>query len=73
MISKTTATPIQCNRLSISALRCRKNSITVPPALLARANDVTPMSAFDAVDGSSTRHVSATEVGAVKAPTIRRS
>ena len=46
MISKTTATPIQCNRLSISALRCRKDSMTVPPALLARANDVTPMSAF---------------------------
>src|ERR1700693_6296108 len=31
------------------------------------------MVAFDAVDGSSTRHVSAMEVGAVKAPTIRRS
>ena len=31
------------------------------------------MSAFDAVDGSSTRHMSATDVGAVKAPTIRRS
>src|SRR5580700_5063251 len=29
--------------------------------------------AFDAVDGSSTRHVSAMDVGAVKAPTIRRS
>jgi hypothetical protein len=32
-----------------------------------------PMSLIDAVDGSSTRHVSAMEVGAVKAPTIRRS
>ena len=31
------------------------------------------VSAFDAVDGSSTRHVSAMDVGAVKAPTIRRS
>ena len=31
------------------------------------------MSAFDAVDGSSTRHVSAMDVGADKAPTIRRS
>ena len=31
------------------------------------------MSPIDAVDGSSTRHVSAMEVGAVKAPTIRRS
>ena len=31
------------------------------------------MSPTDAVDGSSTRHVSAMEVGAVKAPTIRRS
>ena len=30
-------------------------------------------SAYDAVDGSSTRHVSAMDVGAVKAPTIRRS
>jgi len=39
MISKTTATPIQCNKLSISALRCRKNSIAAPPVLLARAND----------------------------------
>jgi hypothetical protein len=29
IISKTTATPIQCNRLSISALRCRKNSMGV--------------------------------------------
>ena len=29
--------------------------------------------AFDAVDGSSTRHVSAMDVGAVGAPTIRRS
>jgi transposase len=29
--------------------------------------------AIDAVDGSSTRHVSAMDVGAVKAPTIRRS
>jgi hypothetical protein len=28
---------------------------------------------FDAVDRSSTRHVSAKDVGAVKAPTIRRS
>jgi transposase len=31
------------------------------------------ISAFDAVDGSSTRHLSAENVGAVKAPTIRRS
>ena len=31
------------------------------------------MAACDAVDGSSTRHVSALDVGAVKAPTIRRS
>src|SRR5277367_2344291 len=31
------------------------------------------MSLIDAVDGSSTRHVSAMDVGAVKAPTIRRS
>jgi hypothetical protein len=31
------------------------------------------MSAPDAVDGSSTRHVSAEDVGAVKAPAIRRS
>ena len=31
------------------------------------------MSVSDAVDGSSTRHVSAMDVGAVKAPTIRRS
>src|SRR5262249_36751204 len=31
------------------------------------------MSLTDAVDGSSTRHVSAMEVGADKAPTIRRS
>jgi hypothetical protein len=31
------------------------------------------MSAFDAVDGSSTRHVSAMDVGAAEAPTIRRS
>jgi hypothetical protein len=31
------------------------------------------VSAVDAVDGSSTRHVSAMDVGAVKAPTIRRS
>src|SRR5215510_4803419 len=30
-------------------------------------------SAFDAVDGSSTRHVGAMDVGAAKAPTIRRS
>jgi hypothetical protein len=29
--------------------------------------------AIDAVDGSCTRHVSATNVGAVKAPTIQRS
>ena len=33
----------------------------------------TGMSAIDAVDGSSTRHVSAMDVGAVKAPTIWRS
>jgi hypothetical protein len=31
------------------------------------------LSAFDAVDGTSTRHVNAMDVGAVKAPTIRRS
>jgi hypothetical protein len=31
------------------------------------------MSANDAVDGSSTRHVSAVDVGALKAPTIQRS
>ena len=31
------------------------------------------MSACDAVEGSSTRHVSAMDVGAVKAPTIWRS
>src|SRR5262245_47997742 len=31
------------------------------------------MSALDAVDGSSARHVSAMDVGLVKAPTIRRS
>jgi hypothetical protein len=31
------------------------------------------MSADDAVDGSSTRRASAMDVGAVKAPTIRRS
>jgi hypothetical protein len=31
------------------------------------------MSGVDAVDGSSTRHVNAMDVGAVKAPTIRRS
>src|SRR5262249_53507479 len=31
------------------------------------------MSAFDAVDGSSTRHVSATDMGVTKAPMIRRS
>src|SRR5277367_1690758 len=31
------------------------------------------MSLIDAVDGSSTRHVSAMDVGAVRAPTIRRS
>ena len=31
------------------------------------------VSAVDAVDGSSTRHVSAMDVGADKAPTIRRS
>jgi hypothetical protein len=30
-------------------------------------------SACDAVDGSSTRHVSPMDVGAVRAPTIRRS
>jgi hypothetical protein len=30
-------------------------------------------SAIDAVDGSSTRHASAMDVGADKAPTIRRS
>jgi hypothetical protein len=30
-------------------------------------------SAIDAVDGSSARHVSAKDVGAVSAPTIRRS
>ena len=41
-----------------------------------RGGRVTPlfaavhMAAFDAVDGSSTRHVSAMDVGAVKAPTI---
>jgi hypothetical protein len=28
---------------------------------------------YDAVDGSSSRHVSAMDVGAVDAPTIRRS
>src|ERR1700730_11720791 len=37
--------------------------------LLANAEPST----HDAVDGSSTRHVSAMDVGAVKAPTIRRS
>ncbi len=31
------------------------------------------MSPHDAVDGSSTRHESAKDVGAVEAPTIRRS
>ena len=31
------------------------------------------MSAPDAVDGSSTRHVSAMDMGATEAPTIRRS
>ena len=31
------------------------------------------MSAHDAVDGSSTRHVSAEDVGTAKAPTIQRS
>src|SRR5260370_5693425 len=31
------------------------------------------MGAFDTVDGSSTRHVSATDVDAVEAPTVRRS
>jgi hypothetical protein len=31
------------------------------------------MSDVDAVDGSSTRHVSAMDVGAAEAPTIRRS
>jgi hypothetical protein len=35
---------------------------TLTPAIHA-------MSAIDAVDGSSTRHVSAMDVGAVKAPT----
>ena len=30
-------------------------------------------SVVDTVDGSSTRHVSAMDVGAVRAPTIRRS
>src|SRR5271156_539443 len=35
--------------------------------------DEQAMSPIDAVDGSSTRHVSAMDVGAVKAPTIRRS
>ena len=34
---------------------------------------MTRTSEFDAVDGSSTRHVSAEDVGAVKAPAIRRS
>ena len=34
-----------------------------PPTLV-------PMSAIDAVDGSSTRHASAMDVGAVKAPSI---
>jgi hypothetical protein len=33
----------------------------------------TDVGLIDAVDGSSTRHVSAIDVGAVKAPTIRRS
>jgi hypothetical protein len=35
--------------------------------------DSTFMSESDAVDGSSTRHRSAMDVGADKAPTIRRS
>src|SRR5262249_52992311 len=46
--------------------------------LLARVDEVIDFaamrkSAFDAVDGSSTRHVSATDMGVTKAPMIRRS
>ena len=41
-----------------------------PSRPILRSNQ---MSVIDAVDGSSTRHVSAMDVGADKAPTIRRS
>jgi len=40
---------------------------------LERRRECRRTSLIDAVDGSSTRHVSAIDVGAVKAPTIRRS
>src|SRR5215468_2845542 len=44
---------------------------TQNPQLSTSCRPITP--SYDAVDGSSTRHVSAMEVGADKAPTIRRS
>jgi len=37
----------------------------------AKTNDLTVMSPCDAVDGSSTRHESAKDVGAVEAPGAR--
>jgi hypothetical protein len=45
-----------------------------PSAVRVKWTELFPsVSVIDAVDGSSTRHVSAMDVGAVKAPTIRRS
>ena len=46
-----------------------------PRSLVAQnglAGCAAAMAAFDAVDGSSTGHVSAMDVGAVKAPTDQR-
>ena len=48
---------------------CKADSLRIRFSLLAELLT----SLVDAVDGSSTRHVSAMDVGAVKAPTIRRS
>ena len=61
---------------------CRFSASNLPDSIAVQSVAVGPKrpilrrnrtSAFDAVDGSSTRHVSAMDVGAVKAPTIRRS
>jgi len=54
---------------SLLLLRVRAAEIG-PKRRILRCNR---MSGVDAVDGSSTRHVNAMDVGAVKAPTIRRS
>ena len=58
-------------RSKADALVAFDDSLTLPRRRGDRVS--LPTSAFDAVDGSSTRHASAMDLGAVRAPTIWRS